>query len=207
MKFKALLPVAAVILISQLIFSCSNKEYFSFSPATPAYTKAKPAPANVAEINRPAKMSERSITPVAKPAALEAEPVLEATTKASAPVLFEKKTTRPNLVTPLTGVKTAPENQQTTLNEETTLQAAKERLTTMSKAEKKELRKEIRKSIRENAASDTNILLIILAILIPPLAVGLYEGITNRFWISLLLTLLFFIPGVIYALLVVTDSI
>jgi uncharacterized membrane protein YqaE (UPF0057 family) len=37
--------------------------------------------------------------------------------------------------------------------------------------------------------------------------VFLHEGINNRFWISLLLTILFFIPGVIYALLVVTDSI
>ncbi len=53
----------------------------------------------------------------------------------------------------------------------------------------------------------STILLIILAILIPPLAVGLYEGITNRFWISLLLTLLFFLPGMIYALLIVTGTI
>jgi len=199
MKFKALLPVVGVLLMSQLIFSCSNKEYFSFNPAPPAYTKAKPAPANVAETI--------PVTTAAQPAAPEAEPVLEATTKAPVPVLFEKKITRPNLVTPLAGVKTASENQPTIQPEATTLQAAKERLTSMTKAEKKEFRKEIRKSIRENAASNTNILLIILAILIPPLAVGLYEGITTRFWISLLLTLLFFIPGAIYALLVVTDSI
>jgi len=198
MKFKALLPVVGVLLMSQLIFSCSNKEYFSFNPAPPAYTKAKPAPANVAEAI--------PVTTAAQPAEPEAEPVLEATTKAPVPVLFEKKTTKPNLVTPLAGVKIASENQPT-IQPATTLQAAKERLTSMTKAEKKEFRKEIRKSIRENAASDTNILLIILAILIPPLAVGLYEGITTRFWISLLLTLLFFIPGAIYALLVVTDSI
>ncbi|ALJ01095.1 hydrogenase expression protein [Rufibacter tibetensis] len=48
---------------------------------------------------------------------------------------------------------------------------------------------------------------IILAILIPPLAVFLHEGLGSRFWISLLLTLLFIIPGIVYALLVVTDTI
>jgi len=52
------------------------------------------------------------------------------------------------------------------------------------------------------------VLLIILAILLPPLAVYLHQGeINSKFWISLLLTLLFFIPGVIYALLVVTGEI
>ena len=47
-------------------------------------------------------------------------------------------------------------------------------------------------------------LALIYAILLPPLGVYLHEGEVNtRFWISLLLTLLFFIPGVIYALIVV----
>jgi uncharacterized membrane protein YqaE (UPF0057 family) len=55
------------------------------------------------------------------------------------------------------------------------------------------------------APTDTNtLLLVILAILLPPLAVALHEGgINGKFWISLLLTLLFWIPGVIYALIVV----
>ena len=53
--------------------------------------------------------------------------------------------------------------------------------------------------------TDTNtVLLAILAILLPPLAVFLYEGeINNRFWISLLLTIIFWIPGVIYALILI----
>jgi len=46
--------------------------------------------------------------------------------------------------------------------------------------------------------------LVILAILLPPLAVYLHQGeINTKFWISLILTLLFFIPGIIYALIVV----
>lgn len=54
---------------------------------------------------------------------------------------------------------------------------------------------------------DSTLLLVILAILLPPLAVGIYEGITTRFWISLILTLLFFFPGIVYAILVVTGTI
>ncbi|MDY0343291.1 MAG: YqaE/Pmp3 family membrane protein [Lentimicrobium sp.] len=51
-------------------------------------------------------------------------------------------------------------------------------------------------------ASDTNtILLVILAILLPPLAVYLvYNEIGTPFLVNLILTLLFWIPGVIHAL-------
>ncbi|AMM53043.1 hydrogenase expression protein [Rufibacter sp. DG15C] len=58
------------------------------------------------------------------------------------------------------------------------------------------------------AGQAVNIIEVIFAILIPPLGVFLHEGELNtRFWVSVLLTLLFVIPGIIYALLVVTDSI
>jgi len=52
--------------------------------------------------------------------------------------------------------------------------------------------------------STNTLLLVILALLLPPLAVYLHEGqINGKFWLNLLLTLLFFIPGVIHALIVV----
>ncbi|MBL6445307.1 YqaE/Pmp3 family membrane protein [Fulvivirga sp. 29W222] len=47
--------------------------------------------------------------------------------------------------------------------------------------------------------------MIILAVLIPPLAVGLTYGVIDKFWISLILTILFFIPGMVYSLIVVHD--
>ncbi len=75
------------------------------------------------------------------------------------------------------------------------------------KEAKKQL-KEFKKQKRNGEGNDNKVLLIILAILLPPLAVYLHQGeINSKFWISLLLTLLFFIPGVIYALLVVTGEI
>jgi len=47
------------------------------------------------------------------------------------------------------------------------------------------------------------ILQIILAFFLPPVAVALKEGLTGTFWINLLLTLIFFVPGLIHALIVV----
>jgi uncharacterized membrane protein YqaE (UPF0057 family) len=48
--------------------------------------------------------------------------------------------------------------------------------------------------------------IIILCILLPPLGVYLMFGIDNRFWISLILTLLFILPGIIYSLIVVLQG-
>lgn len=56
--------------------------------------------------------------------------------------------------------------------------------------------------------SDRFILEVILSVILPPLAVYLHEGrITNFFWIDLLLIIFFWVPGVIFALLVVLDVI
>lgn len=57
------------------------------------------------------------------------------------------------------------------------------------------------------SAADDELLIIIITILLPPLGVALYEGrVTGKFWLSLLLTLLFYVPGLIYSLLVVTGN-
>jgi uncharacterized membrane protein YqaE (UPF0057 family) len=82
----------------------------------------------------------------------------------------------------------------------------------LSKREKKVRIKEVKKVLKEakaakragKAPEENTVLLVILAILLPPLAVYLHQGeINTKFWISLILTLLFFVPGVIYALIVV----
>lgn len=98
----------------------------------------------------------------------------------------------------------------------------------LSRHEKKSRFKEMKKAIREYKAqkkegsdvSTNTLLLVIIAILIPPLAVYIHEGdINNRFWISVLLTILgyllfgfagiFFLgslPGIIYALYVILSG-
>lgn len=82
----------------------------------------------------------------------------------------------------------------------------------LSKKEKRAKLKEVKKAVRDFKAakkagaepSTNTLLLVILAILLPPLAVYLHEGeINGKFWLSLILTLLFWLPGVIYALFVI----
>ncbi len=51
-----------------------------------------------------------------------------------------------------------------------------------------------------------NLLTIILAILIPPLAVGINKGIGGAFLINLILTLIFWLPGVIHAFWVLSKK-
>jgi len=54
-----------------------------------------------------------------------------------------------------------------------------------------------------NTLSSNTLFLIIAAIILPPLAVGLKRGVGLALVISIILTLLFFIPGMIHALYVV----
>lgn len=59
----------------------------------------------------------------------------------------------------------------------------------------------------QQKANDNLILAVILAILLPPVGVAVWEsGITKHFWISLILTLLFYLPGLIYSLWVILGN-
>ncbi|MFK7953145.1 MAG: YqaE/Pmp3 family membrane protein [Ekhidna sp.] len=49
-----------------------------------------------------------------------------------------------------------------------------------------------------------SIIKIIITILLPPLAVAMDKGLTGVFWLNLLLTICFFIPGMIHAFYVLT---
>lgn len=50
------------------------------------------------------------------------------------------------------------------------------------------------------------ILLIILAIFLPPLAAFLMVGLGTQFWINLILTLLLWLPGTIHALWLIVSG-
>ena len=51
-----------------------------------------------------------------------------------------------------------------------------------------------------------NILRIIIAIFLPPVAAFLTVGIGLHFWLNLILTLCFFVPGMIHALRLVVKK-
>jgi uncharacterized membrane protein YqaE (UPF0057 family) len=56
------------------------------------------------------------------------------------------------------------------------------------------------------ADTDTNtLLLIIIAILLPPLAVGLKSGIGGALILNIILTIVFYIPGLLHAIYVVLN--
>lgn len=100
----------------------------------------------------------------------------------------------------------------TTPSAETIKNEAAKHWSSLTKKERNERLKEVKKEVRnfkkqkrKGGDADTNtLLLVILAILLPPLAVYLHQGeINTKFWISLILTLLFWLPGIIYALIVI----
>ena len=51
-----------------------------------------------------------------------------------------------------------------------------------------------------------DLLRIIIAIFLPPLAAFLTVGITLHFWLNILLTIFFFVPGMIHALWLVVKK-
>lgn len=54
------------------------------------------------------------------------------------------------------------------------------------------------------AVNENKILKIILAVLLPPLAVFMSSGLSTQFWLNLVLTIVgFWIVGVVHALIVV----
>lgn len=91
---------------------------------------------------------------------------------------------------------------------EITTAAVKTKIETGKKSSKHQFAKHFRSnsnalgsSMAAASGGESLVLYVILAILIPPLAVGLLYGIGTEFWISLVLTLLFYVPGLIYALI------
>jgi len=110
-----------------------------------------------------------------------------------------------------TTTNTTTSGSSKTVINDAVVQDAMLQFKSLSRVDKKEKYAEVKKLMKEHKAQKANaepstntILLAILAILLPPLAVYLHEGELNtKFWLSVLLTLLFWLPGVIYALIVV----
>ncbi len=100
-------------------------------------------------------------------------------------------------------------NRNLNEREKEILNEVRESLKSMTKEEKQALRSTFKEKLKEMKKSDRRddaafVLIVILSIIIPPVGMLLYEGeITNRFWLSLVLTLLGILPGIIYTLYVV----
>jgi uncharacterized membrane protein YqaE (UPF0057 family) len=138
-------------------------------------------------------------------------PTIEATlaneTTSPSPELFASSaTSTPIVFNETTELKSAFTKSNETLKEDAGSSSKVDASTTTKKYTRAEI-KQAKKFFSKKAPGDTDMPLwayILISILLPPLAVGLYEGIHTPFWISILLTLLFWIPGVIYAIWRVT---
>ncbi len=119
--------------------------------------------------------------------------------------LFQMNAVASGPMTTTTSTTPSKEEVSSAIKEFKSLPKAERR---MKMKEVKKAVKEFKKNKRNGGDADTNtLLLVILAILLPPLAVYLHQGeINTKFWISLLLTILFWIPGVIYALIVILGN-
>lgn len=54
--------------------------------------------------------------------------------------------------------------------------------------------------------STNDLLMIIIALLLPPLAMFLEVGLTKHFWINILLCLFGYIPGIIHAVYIIAKK-
>lgn len=107
----------------------------------------------------------------------------------------------------LSAVGTTKANSPEAISLEKSNSVAKKEWKELSRQEKSAKKQEIRKAVKAFKAGDISentLLLVIITILLPPLGMYLYEGeINGRFWLSLLLTLLFYLPGLIYTLVII----
>ena len=126
--------------------------------------------------------------------------------------LFSTVTTKASTTEPVSKSKTDSAATKNIVLDDAVAMDALHEFRSLSRVDRKMRLAEAKKAFKDYKAekraggevSTNTILLVILAILLPPLAVYLHEGTINgRFWLSLLLTLLFWLPGVIYALIVV----
>lgn len=97
----------------------------------------------------------------------------------------------------------------------TELTRAMDAFKALSGKERRQKFREVKRELKQFSAErqsglpvrDNKALLIVIAILLPPLAIYLFEGeIRKCFWISILLSLLFWLPGVIYAIVIITKD-
>lgn len=103
----------------------------------------------------------------------------------------------------------AAENLAQTLQAYQSFKAEKKTMTRQERrTTRKTLKNDLKTAVKDfEEASDIDLAaLIIITILLPPLGMYLYEGsATSRFWLSLILTLLFYLPGLIYTLIVILE--
>ena len=208
-----------VVVLTAFMYSCAPKygAYFQNSPErSPAYTPDEHAAGLLTASTKEEAVAPEEYIQKADEALVES---VSSEELASSDKINDEIAAKSGQ---LVMVPQKDKNGHMTEREEMILDALKVRMKEMTKKEKKEFKSEVLKyakaenlqklSTADNLLApydsenpDTNtLLLVILAVLLPPLAVGLHEGELNgTFWLNLVLTLLFYVPGLIHALIVI----
>jgi uncharacterized membrane protein YqaE (UPF0057 family) len=175
--------------------SCSSARYFDFSTSSSS---------SGAYHRSPVATPALAVAPALMTAEVVVEPLAEPTelTASTAP-----QVATPTPAAPAVARAAAPAK----LSEQLTTARAERTLTRGQNRRYEQVLKRVKaeETRREAAGLQVDAVELILAIFLPPIGVLLHEGgkLTTRFWISLILTLLFFFPGMIYSILVVTNTI
>lgn len=193
MKQFNLLSAFAVLMLSSLLFSCSpsgsesfaKRKYFDYKWDKKEYVKVETEKAQPAPTAEPAEEIIIDATASAEAPAIEESSMSVKAGEVTAPSRTSSRKAAP---------KVTEENQPAMSFSESDLSFGEKLLV-------KKLEKAVEKKRNEKQpAGGEDILLILLCIFLPPLAVFIKnDGIDTDFWITLVLWLLFALPGIIYA--------
>lgn len=199
MKQTNLLLAIAAFVFAQMLFSCSpstnegfaKRKYFDYKWDKKEY----------------AKVETQKQAPAPEAITLKNETVIAENTTATQPEELAPVTMPVEKSAPAPVRKSEKKHAASVNEDHVPVMGAKEGKTSL--AEKmivKKIERVAKKQQSQPAADINTLLLIIITILLPPLGVALVTGIDSHFWISVLLTLLFYFPGLIYSLIVVLNE-
>ncbi len=195
MKTKIILPLIAIIFLS----SCADKFSLTKRKYTRGYyfasTKGNSSAKNQSEHknllvkNLPTKNSNLVVEPISNPEII--------TTSINAPIIVANAHTKVNTHNNVSSDLTASANSKTSFATKTAIKPVADKKENTTNTQKK-------------GSADTNLIIMVILCLFPfinLIPVYLHDGksLTLNFWVTLILDCLFFLPGIIFALLVVLD--
>lgn len=189
---KKLTQLLSVAIVTTLLYSCASSNQSAFQKRK--YYDFKHPDTDIA-FKSPAKHQANFIA-------------AQQTSASDVNKTEQVRTTEPVQVSKVTAALTTLKKKR--INRTIELPIVKENVPVLSQNSdsKKKISRVIENRSNANSSEVDQVVLVILAILLPPLAVYLKEdAVTSNFWIDLLLCFLFWVPGVIFAILVVCGAI
>jgi uncharacterized membrane protein YqaE (UPF0057 family) len=209
MKSKILLQLCTIACLSTLLFSCSSSRYARYEKRSPGYSlnkqlNDKKNPQNIfngagrVEDEKPKAGEVISEMPASVPVPAENPATAENNLKDQAPALENPAEVL------------SPVNNKPFLTLQNNDKGPKKSSWLMRKAARSFIKSAVKDADHHQGGKlgQVDLLELIFAFFIPPIGVLLHEdGITDHFWIDLILTILLWLPGMIYAMLIVFDEI